>query len=139
MAGCTLNTDGAVRLVSSSSLASGSHEGVHHSGADVAVAEGQQHAQFVKDMSAAELEITSWKASRPGTTGCYPLAAVIVPPDAVKFALAVKLTSSTDTGNSFSFGVAQRMRKTYGDGFGKERTSVGIFQSCQSPTGEAGR
>lgn len=67
---------------------------------------------------------------RPSTEGCYPAALIAV--DSDHFALTVKIEHETDKGNSFSFGVATTMRKTYGDGFGPERSSVGLFQNCGS-------
>ena len=44
--------------------------------------------------------------------------------------LALELVGEMEKGNSFSFGVAQNMRTAWGDGFGKEKTSVGFFQQC---------
>jgi len=67
---------------------------------------------------------------RPGTDGCYPAALIAVETD--HFALTITVERDTDRGNSFSFGIATDMRNTYGDGFGPERTSVGLIQNCSS-------
>lgn len=124
VAGCTLNTNGGVRIIESSSSGSGAVGGGGGGGGDTS------SVMFSTSMSATELRFKGQQVKRPGTSGCYPLAAVLVPPGSATFSFAVKMLSSTDNGNAFSFGVAQKIRKTYGDGFGKERTSVGIFQVC---------
>lgn len=116
VAGCTLNTNGAVRILQSSS-----------DGADGGDEVEAEKPTFAAALSATELTFaSSTQVKRNGTSGCYPLAAVLVPSS--NFSLAIKMVSTTSEGNSFSFGVAQKIRKTYGDGFGLERTSIGLFQ-----------
>lgn len=85
---------------------------------------------FDVPLSSSDLTFSSdaTHVRRPGTSGCYPAALVHIVGG--RCVLAMRLDERTCSGNSFSFGLAKDMRNTYGDGFGNEGTSCGLFQNC---------
>jgi hypothetical protein len=48
------------------------------------------------------------------------------------FYLTVRILGDMHSGNAFSFGIGIAMKPSYGDGFGKEGGTVGLFQNCEA-------